>query len=79
MAYYIDEISRAISSDTRAQLLEQIDQTLSDLNSFERDPLIISTVKVLCSSVKVFAQQDSSFDSTRLLQPDQKLERPLHY
>ena len=66
MAYYIDEISRAISSDTRAQLLEQIDQTLSDLNSFERDPLIISTVKVLYCSVKVFAQQDSASRASTL-------------
>ena len=66
MAYYIDEISRAISSDTRVQLFEQIDQTLSDLESFERDPLIISTVKLLGSSVKVFAQEDSASRASTL-------------
>ena len=60
MAYYLDEISSSISSDTRAELLEQINQTLSDLDSFEQDPQIISTVKLLCSSVGVFAQQDSA-------------------
>ena len=66
MAYYIEEISGAISSNSRVQFSEQIDQTLTDLNSFERDPLIISTVKVLCTSAKLFAQEDSASRASTL-------------
>ena len=74
MAYYLDEISSSISSDTRAQLSEQISQTLSDLNSFERDPLIITTVKLLCSSVRVFAQQDSASRASTLRALSSRIE-----
>ena len=58
MAFYLDEISSSISSDTRAELLEQINLIRSDLYSFEQDPWIISTVKLLCSSVGVFSQKN---------------------
>ena len=66
MAYYIDELSRAISSDTRAEFFEQIDEVLSDLDSFERDPQIVSVVKLLGSSAKVFAQEPSASRASTL-------------